>query len=53
MSSAEEQPQKFDEYEKYEFDNDKHMYSGHSGKQRTKTEAALHTNHHDPSGEYT
>lgn len=41
---------KVDEYEKYEFDNDKHMFSGHSGKQRTKAEAAMHTNHHDPSG---
>lgn len=44
------EPEKFDEYEKYEFDNDKHMFSGHSGKQRSKTEAQLHTNHHDPSG---
>lgn len=39
-----------DEYEKYEFEHDKHMFSGHSGKQRTKKEASEHTNHHDPSG---
>lgn len=44
MSSAEA------DFEKYEFENDKHMFSGHSGKQRSKTEAAKHTNHHDPSG---
>lgn len=42
--------EKFDEIDKYEFENDKHMFSGHSGKQRTKTEAALHTNHNDPCG---
>lgn len=46
MSSAESQK----EIEKFEFDNDKHMFSGHSGKQRSKTEAAKHTNQHDPSG---
>ena len=40
----------FDEYEKYNFEIDKHLYSGHSGKQRTKKEASEHTNHHDPSG---
>lgn len=38
------------DFEKYEFEHDKHMFSGHSGKQRSKTEAAKHTNHHDPSG---
>jgi nuclear protein 1 len=38
------------ELEKYEFEHDKHMFSGHSGKQRSKTEAAKHTNHHDPNG---
>ena len=26
------------------------MYSGHSGKQRSKKEAALNTNHHNPAG---
>ncbi|CRL04057.1 CLUMA_CG017170, isoform A [Clunio marinus] len=45
-----EEKQQFDEYEKYEFEHDKHMFSGHSGKQRTKTEAAKHTNHNDPCG---
>lgn len=40
----------FDEYEHYNFDHDKHMFSGNSGKQRTKKESSEHTNHHDPSG---
>lgn len=40
----------FDEYEHYNFDHDKYMFSGHSGKQRTKKEASLNTNHFDPSG---
>lgn len=40
----------FDEYEHYNFDHDKHLYSGHSGKQRTKKESSEHTNHFDPSG---
>lgn len=40
----------FDEYEKYNFDFDKHMFSGHSGKQRSKKEASVHTNHFDPNG---
>jgi hypothetical protein len=40
----------FDEYEHYNFEYDKHIYSGHSGKQRTKKEASEHTNHFDPSG---
>uniref|UniRef100_F5GTW9 DNA-binding nuclear protein p8 n=1 Tax=Simulium guianense TaxID=445764 RepID=F5GTW9_SIMGU len=39
-----------DEYERYNFEHDKHMFCGHSGKQRTKKEASEHTNHHDPSG---
>jgi nuclear protein 1 len=39
-----------DEYERYNYEHDKQMYSGHSGKQRTKKEAAEHTNHFDPSG---
>lgn len=34
----------------YTFDNDKHMYSGRSGKQRSKKEVAVHTNRTDPSG---
>ncbi|CAG0885620.1 unnamed protein product [Darwinula stevensoni] len=40
----------FDEYEHYNFDQDKYLGAGHSGKQRTKKEASEHTNHHDPSG---
>lgn len=41
-----------DDYEHYNFDSEveKHLNSGHSGKQRTKLEASQHTNHHDPSG---
>lgn len=39
-----------DEYEHFNFDQDKHLYSGHSGKQRTKKEASEHSNHFDPSG---
>lgn len=39
-----------DEYEHYNFDHDKYIYSGHGGKQRTKKEASEHTNHADPSG---
>jgi len=39
-----------DEYEHYNFDHDKHIFSGHSGKQRSKKEATEHTNHFDPSG---
>ena len=40
----------FDEYEHFNFDYDKHIFTGHSGKQRTKREAVQHTNHFDPSG---
>lgn len=48
--SAPTEPQ-FDEYEKYDLgEHDKQIFSGHSGKQRSKAEAAMHTNHHDPSG---
>lgn len=42
--------QHFDKYEHYNFDQDKAMFSGHSGKQRSKKEAEQHTNHHNPSG---
>lgn len=38
-----------DEYEKYNYEHDKHMFSGHSGKQRSKKEAAgkfLNANFH-------
>lgn len=40
----------FDEYEHYNYDQEKHLNSGHSGKQRSKKEAREHTNHFDPSG---
>lgn len=39
-----------DKYEHFNYDHDKHMYSGHSGKQRTKKEAEQHTNQHDVGG---
>lgn len=39
-----------DNYDHYNFDHDKHIFSGHSGKQRSKKEASVHTNHNDPSG---
>lgn len=50
MSAEPANQNQHDDYDKYEFDNDKYMFSGHSGKQRTKTEAEKYTNHHDPSG---
>ncbi|XP_044758776.1 nuclear protein 1 [Coccinella septempunctata] len=40
----------FDEYEHYNFAYDKEIFCGNSGKQRSKKEAAVHTNHFDPSG---
>lgn len=40
----------FDEYEHFNYDYDKHIYTGHSGKQRSKREAAMHTNNFDPNG---
>uniref|UniRef100_A0A4D5R9U5 Nuclear protein 1 n=1 Tax=Scolopendra viridis TaxID=118503 RepID=A0A4D5R9U5_SCOVI len=39
-----------DEYDRYNFEYDKYLYSGHSGKQRSKREVSEHTNHFDPSG---
>lgn len=39
-----------DDYDKYDFEMEKHIHSGHSGKQRSKKEASDHTNHNDPSG---
>nr|ABU41057.1 p8 nuclear protein [Lepeophtheirus salmonis]ACO13180.1 Nuclear protein 1 [Lepeophtheirus salmonis] len=39
-----------DDFDRYNFEHDKVMYSGHSGKQRSKKEAALNTNHHNPGG---
>ncbi len=40
----------FDEYDYYNFDHDKHIFSGHGGKQRTKKEVNEHHNHFDPCG---
>jgi len=40
----------FDQYEHYNFDQDKAMYSGGSGKQRSKREAEQHTNRDNPAG---
>lgn len=40
----------FDEYEHYNYDQEKEMKSGHSGKQRSKKEAEKNTNHHNPGG---
>merc|ERR1712018_54998 len=40
----------FDEFEHYNFDQDKAMRSGRSGKQRTKKEASMNTNKHNPGG---
>ncbi|KAF7382315.1 hypothetical protein HZH68_015234 [Vespula germanica] len=39
-----------DEYEHFNYDYDKHIFTGHGGKQRSKREADAHTNHFDPSG---
>jgi len=50
MSSVNQETSTDKKYEEYEFEHDKHMFSGHSGKQRSKTEAAKNSNHHDPSG---
>lgn len=33
-----------DKYEHYNYDHEKHMHSGHSGKQRTKKEVEQHHN---------
>ncbi|CAH2003891.1 unnamed protein product [Acanthoscelides obtectus] len=39
-----------DQYDRYNYEYDKYIFSGHSGKQRSKKEAEEHTNHFDPSG---
>lgn len=39
-----------DDYDQYDMELEKHIHSGHSGKQRSKKEASDHTNHYDPSG---
>jgi len=51
MSTASESSEEhFDEYEHYNYDQEKAMNSGHSGKQRTKKEAEQNTNRHNPGG---
>lgn len=40
-----------DEYEHYNYDQDKYAHAGHSGKQRSKKEVAENTNRFDPSGQ--
>jgi hypothetical protein len=40
----------FDEYDQYDLEPEKYVHVGHSGKHRSKKEAAEHTNHFDPSG---
>ena len=47
MSSSEPY---LDEYDEYNVEADKYIHAGHSGKQRSKKEAAEHTNRFDPSG---
>lgn len=39
-----------DQYESYNYDYDKHMFSGKSGKGRSKKEAEMNTNKNDPGG---
>ena len=48
MSDVEDQYE--DEYEHYNYDQDKAMMSGHSGKQRSKKEAEMNTNRHNAAG---
>lgn len=40
----------FDAYDHYNYDQDKYIFSAHSGKNRSKKEANEHSNHFDPSG---
>ncbi|XP_026462248.1 nuclear protein 1 [Ctenocephalides felis] len=40
----------FDQYEHYNYEYDKQIFSGHGGKQRSKKESEVHTNRNDPSG---
>lgn len=40
----------FDDYEHFNYDQDKFLTAGHSGKQRTKKEASEHTNKNEPCG---
>merc|ERR1712000_580483 len=40
----------FDQWEHYNFTQEKAMNCGHSGKQRSKKEASQNTNRHNPGG---
>uniref|UniRef100_A0A090XCK4 Putative dna-binding nuclear protein p8 n=1 Tax=Ixodes ricinus TaxID=34613 RepID=A0A090XCK4_IXORI len=40
----------FDEYEHYDFDQDKFIFAGHSASSGRSREVSEHTNHHDPNG---
>lgn len=40
----------FDEYEHFNYDQEKFVNTGHGGKQRSKKEVSEHTNKHDPCG---
>ena len=39
-----------DEYDHFNYDQDKYVHSSHSGKQRSKKEAMVNTNRADTSG---
>lgn len=39
-----------DQIDYFMFDHDKYMFSGRSGKQRSKRETTMHTNRFDPNG---
>jgi len=40
----------FDQYEHYNFDQEKQIFSGHGGKQRSKKESEQNTNRPNPGG---
>lgn len=42
----------FDDYEHFNYDQDKYVHSSHSGKQRSKREATENTNRVDSCGEF-
>merc|ERR1712228_733681 len=50
VEAAEMSEAHFDEYEHYNYDQEKVMNSGHGGKQRSKKEVELNTNRHNPGG---
>ncbi|XP_074660047.1 nuclear protein 1-like [Tubulanus polymorphus] len=50
LEGQEKKMEGYDEYDHYTFDHDKHMFSGKSGKMRSKKEASQNTNHPDTCG---